>query len=276
MAALELLTFQATAPSTGAAMTAVTGNSATIRDTNKEVYLLGVWQTRQTAGFTRITSPLLHDAVVGMGGTGSAGTTILFEGWYQQLRAQDTLTVTGSGSATAGDIESSSILVWYEDLPGTSQRLISYEELMRRGEGVYTFANTLATGTTGGYSGSELITAEQDQLKANRDYAWIGTTAQAGAHAIRLTGSDFGNLGVGLPAGGATAAANRMSSCSVFWADLARRLEWPLIPVINASNKSNTFIDACTDENGSDPILETHFVLLAPSSPRAPRTRGRK
>lgn len=273
MAALELLTFQATAMSTGAAMAAVTGNSATIRDTNKEVYLLKAWQTRQAAGFTRITSPLLHDAVVGMGGTGTIGTEILFEGWYQQLRAQDTLTVAGSGSGTAGDIESSSILVWYEDLPGTSQRLISYEELMRRGEGVYTFANTIALGTAGGYSGSELVTVEEDQLKANRDYAWLGTTVAVGCHAVRLTGSDFGNLGVGLPAGGSSSAANPRSDGAMFWASLARDLAWPLIPVVNASNKSNTFIDGVTDENGTDCVVKSHFVLLAPSSPRPPRSR---
>lgn len=274
MSAIELITVQATAPGAGAAMTALTGNSLTIRDSRKDVYLIKVWQQRQAAGFTRILSPLIHDAVVGMGGVGPIGESELYEGWDQPLRAQDNLTVTGSGSAGVGDIEHSSMLVYYEELPGSHQHLIDYAELMRRGEAVYSFSNTLALTATGQYTGSELITAEEDQLKANREYAWIGSTVQVGAAAVRLTGTDFGNLGVGMPATALDNAPGNGLEGSRFWSNLSRRLDHPLIPVVNSSNKSNTFIDGVTDENGVDAIVKTHFVLLSPGSAR--RVVGRK
>lgn len=260
MSALELITVQATAPGTGAAFSAAAGNSLTIRDSRAPIWMVKAWQTRQSPGFTRYTSPLLHDAVVGIGGQGILGTVETFEGW-QRLFPQDTLTATGSGSAVGGDIEFGCFLVFYEDLPGSSQRLITFDEVWKRGEEVYSFPNTLANGTAGGYSGSELVTAEADQFKANRDYAWIGTSVGVAGAAVRLTGTDFGNLGVGQPAG-------TLSRPGTFFQDMARRLAAALVPVINSSNKSNTFIDGVQDENGADIAVVSSFVLLAPTGRR--------
>lgn len=266
MSAIELVSTQATAPGTGAVFAAVAGNTLTVRDTRKEVYLISLWQQRQAAGFTRVTSPLLHDAVVGFGGGGGIGSQELFRGWTQPLRAQDTIIVTGSGSAVAGQIETSCYLVWYEDLPGSSQHLITWDELQRRGEAMYSPSNTLALGTAGGYSGSELVTAEEDQLKANREYAWVGTAVQVGAAAIRLTGTDFGNLGLGHSTYGLSASAGDGRHNTGYWAELARELDAPLIPVMNSSNKSNTFLDGITDQTGTDAVVKLQLVLLAPSS----------
>lgn len=258
--ALELISVQATAPGAGAPFAAVTGNSLTLRDSRAPIWLVAFWQKRQTAGFTRLTSPLLHDAVVGIQCTGPIGIAMNTRDSFQRLFTQDTITAFGSGSATAGDIEQASFLAAYEDLPGVNANLIDEAELMRRGEELYSWANTLALGTAGGYSGSEAVNAEQDQFKANQEYAIIGYQIGVAAAAVRWVSSDFGNLGVGGPA----SASNEALVNHNWFIDLSRAAGMPLIPVFNSSNKALTFVDGMTDENGVDAVMTTTAVRLAP------------
>ncbi|MCI0439353.1 MAG: hypothetical protein L0177_09510 [Chloroflexi bacterium] len=252
---------QATAPGGGAAFAAVSGDSLTVRDSRAPVYLVAAWADFQVDGFIRFTSPLMHDAVVGMQLAIEAGNNPpLYRSPFQQLFPQDSIVAFGAGSAVAGDIETASMLWLYHDLPGVDGYFIEPLELLKRGEEIYSFTNTIATGIAGGYSGSELINAEQDQLKANTDYAIIGANvAGAAACTIRWLGVDWGNLGVGMP--GVTGSGQFMSRW--FW-QLSQILGMPAIPVFNSSNKSNTFISAVQDENGGDPIVTTLCVRLAP------------
>lgn len=258
--ALELITVQATAPGAGASFLAVTGNSLTVRDSRAPVHFVAAWQRSQADGFIRYTSPLLHDAVVGMQFANEAAAAYYqFMGPWQPLYPQDAIVAFGAGSGTAGDIEQAFSLWAYDDLPGVDAYLIDDKELMARGEEVYSFTNTISTGTAGGYSGSELISAEQDQLKANTDYAIVGASiAGSDAGAIRWVSVDWGNLGLGMP--GKTAAEYLQD----WFRRLSLRVGKPLIPVFNSSNKSNTFIDAVQDENGGDPVVTTLCVRLAP------------
>lgn len=270
--ALELISFQATAPGAGAAFLAVPGNSLTLRDSRAPIWLVAFWQRRQGGpAFTRLTSPLLHDAVVGMQFTSAAGVSLNYRGKAQRLFAQDLITAFGSGSATAGDIEQSCFLAAYEDLPGVNANLIEETELMRRGEEVYSWTNTLALGTAGGYSGAEAVNAEQDQFKAVMDYAIIGYEVSVAAAAVRWVSSDFGNLGVGGPAGSAGSAGTGSGELTANWfVDLSRITGMPLIPVFNSANKALTLVDGLTDENGVDAVITTTAVRLSPRmKPRA-------
>lgn len=253
--ALELRTVQATAPGVGASFLAVSGDSLTVRDSIKPVWLGPIWQSRQAAGFVRITSPLLHDAVIGIQLQAPIGQSVSFYQDLQELRPQDTLLVFGSGSAVAGDLEQMSMLWLYEDLPGVDAYLIDRAELDRRCIDVYSFPNTLASGVAGGYSGSELVNSEVDQLKANEDYAIIGYDSTVACASIGYVSSDWGNIRVGGPGpvGGTSAAIQTRT----WFRDLSDFWRMPLIPVFNASNKSLTFIDCVQDENGGDPVVTT-------------------
>lgn len=256
--ALEVVSVQATAPSTSAAFTAVTGNSLVVRD-SKQAWLVGLWGKRQADGFFRLTSPLLHDAVVGIQQRIDAGQTrstrLVFP---QELTPQDNLVATGGGSAVAGDIELQSLLIMYDGLAGICGKLITHEQLMSNAVELYDSENTIAAGTTGGYSGSELLNAEQDQLKANENYAIVGatTTAQSDIATVRYTSPDWGNLGIGLP----VSIDNRYMGD--YFVEVAKEMNMPLIPVFNASQKSSVFIDVLADENGTDPTIITHMVRL--------------
>lgn len=254
--ALEMITALATAPSTGAAAAACTdapsANSLTIRDSRKAIRMLDVWATKQAVGSVRFTSPFLHDTTVGMHMAAPSGTAILMRGMAQELKTQDTIDITIEGSGTSGDCEHVSFLVSYDDLPGISGRYISPTELKRRGMEIYAFENNLSTDTGCCYSGGEAITAEQDQLRANTDYAILGCTVQVGVHAVSWTGPDWGYLRQGMP----TITEEQWHN-AFYFREISEIYGLPLIPVFNSSNKELVEVSAVTDENGTDLVLST-------------------
>lgn len=260
--AVELITASRTAPgSSFGAAAAVSGDSLTIRDTQSKVRIVSVWQQRQSSGGTRVTSPLIHDNQVGMSWslTRTGVCMLMMPPAHQVVRGQDTLTVQISGSATAGDIESSSMLMVYDDLPGVDGRYINMTELLRRMVNIYVATNTLSLGTSGGYSGSESIVSEQDAMKANTDYAILGYTLDASCCSIRYQGPDLGNLGVGGPGLGNIEFSDITSR---WFTHLAEATGLPTIPVINSSNKSLTLISGAQDENGAEVTVSTIYGEL--------------
>ena len=252
-----------TAPSTTyTAWTLASGDTLAVRNCpdNAKIHLLTMWADNQAAGFLRVRSALLHDNTIGMaaGIMASEVYPLTPANMGQMLKPQDLLTVEQTGSATAGDIESGSLLLYYEDLPGASARLARYQDIAGRIESYMYVTNTISTGTAGGYSGEEAINAEVDQWKANRDYALLGYLNGAECCTIGWRGPDTSNLRVGGPG----METNRNLTRNWF-ADLSMFTGLPTIPIINAANKAATLIDATQDENGADPIVTSIFALLS-------------
>lgn len=265
MSAMEMVGLQVTAPGAGGlAMAAVAGNSLTVRNTKSKVWLSAIALGQQAvAGSNRITSPLLHDTTVGITQVPVTGSTVVsIFPRRQELQPQDTLSVFRTGSGTAGDIEQAALFIHYDSLPGTEAKLIDREELLRRGEDSYCWANTVTMTAVGGYTGSQAINTNQDQLKANRDYAILGMTLSGttSTMAIRLVGPDWGNLGIGIPN-----IAQDYDMMSRWFQVLSGRTMRPSIPVFNASNKGLTFISGLANENGAANIVGLVAVLLAPA-----------
>ncbi len=260
--ALELITGFVTAPSTTlTALTLASGNSLTIRNgaPGSKIKLLQAWADVQGAGVLRIRSPQLHDNVQGIRIRTIVGEVdpLLPEQYEQLLFPQDTLVVELSGSATAGDIETACMLVFYEDLPGISGRFMLPEDVKSRLANLVTVENTITTGTSGGYSGEEAINAEFDLLKANTDYAVLGYHVSAECAAVRYRGVDFGNLGVGGPGN------DTDKQITGRWFEhLSGLLGIPLIPVFNSANASGVLIDCVQDENGTDVTVTTILAEL--------------
>lgn len=275
MSAMEMIGLQVTAPGAGgAAMAAVAGNSLQIRNTRSKISLLAIGTNQQSvAGTTRITSPLLHDTTVGITTVATTSTSVInILPHKQELQAQDSLSVFRTGSGTAGDIEQTSLFAYYDDLPGTDAKLIDRQELNQRGEEMYCWSNTVTATGAGGYTGSQAINTNQDQLKANRDYAILGMTLTTSAIlcAARLVGPDWGNLGIGIP--NISQDADMMSR---WFQVLSGRVARPCIPVFNASNKVLTFISALANENGASIIIGLVAVLLAPAGAGSQRRSDR-
>lgn len=266
--ALECLVGFVTAPSTTpTALTMSSGDSLTVRngDMSKAVRLLNAWTLQQTAGTLRIRSPKMHDGVQGvrLRSTAANAQPLLPLGVGQRVWPNDTLTVDLTGSATAGDIEQAALLMYYDDLPGQAARFIDRDQLNSRMVHYFSTQNTLSTGTAGGWSGEEAINAEDDQFKANTDYAILGFVTDTAAAAIGWKGADLGNLRVGGP--GNPTFKELTSRWFVLLSDVFGK---PMIPVINSNNKGGVQIAAAVDENGSDPIVHTIFAELTSTGGR--------
>lgn len=262
-AALELIGAQGTAiGATLAALAAATGDSLAVRSTpeNKRVDLVQFWTDVQVAGTARIRSPRLHDNVQAI-----RVDTIISDlyplmpwGMKQRLYSNDVLSVDLAGSAVAGDIEYVLMLLLYEDLGGAAARFISVDELMRRAINLSSVENTISTGATIAWAGSEGINAEFDQFHAGGQYALIGYVVDTEVPAIAWRGPDTSNYRVGGPG-----LETDRSVTQDWFLKLSRALGVPLIPVISAENKAGTLIDALQDENGADTTVISYWVELA-------------
>jgi len=247
--ALETITVFATAPNTGAAGAAATGNSLTIRNTDKPAWLLAISGLQQaTAGFNRLTSPQLHDTTTGIQVQFAASQASEFSLWTpQRLYSQDTLTDTISGSNTAGDIETRQLLVAYDDLPGVDANLIDVATLRKRIDSLYSVPISLTAVATGQYGTAAAVNASADQFKANREYAVLGIAGTAtGVAGVRISGPDLGNLGIVTPS-----LPLETDASEGWWPKTAMRAQWPTIPVFNSANKALTFLQSVGNENAA-------------------------
>jgi hypothetical protein len=269
---LEVVTSFVTAP--GATLTAAAacaGNSLQIRsaDVKSKVQLLETWAFNQVAGTLRIRSPRLHDNVNGIRTRVPAASVlpkypgIINGGFGQFLIPQDTLIVEQSGSAVGGQIESNSMLVYYDSLPGISARLIDYPTLQRSGINAATVEASITGVATGQYGGALALNAAANfqNLKANTDYALLGGLVDTRCTVVRVLGVDFGNLGVGFPG-----EPSIQDVLDAFFVDLSQSQGMALIPVFNSANAGSTTVDVQTNQAGGTFIADLFVVELAPNT----------
>lgn len=261
--ALEMIGASGTAiGATIAALAAVTGDSLAVRAgaENKRIDLVQFWTDVQVAGTARLRSARMHDNVQGLRHDTVVSDLypLLPPGVRQRLYPNDVIVAELAGSAVAGDIEYILMLLLYEDLAGANARFIDEAELKRRGMNVSIVENTISTGATAAWAGSEAINAEFDQFHAGGQYALVGYAVDTECPAIGYRGPDMSNYRVGGPG----IETDRPTTTDWFiW--LSRMLGEPLIPVISAENKAGTLIDALQDENGADVTVATTFIELS-------------
>lgn len=263
-AAMELLTGFVTAPSTTqTALGMATGDSLNVRATatpDKLVQLLQVWFDNQTAGVGRVKSPRMHDNVQGIRLRTGASETKPRMPWSQpqRLYQMDALSVDLSGSATAGDIETAALLLFYEDLGGIAQTLIGVDELAKRANGLMSQEIQITAGTAGGWSGSRAVNADFDNWVADKQYALVGYQTDTEVAAVAFKGADTGNLRVGGP--GDELAAHLTNE---WFIRLSRLYGRPLIPVFKSQNKGGITVEVASDENAASPKIIAQFVQLS-------------
>ena len=260
---LELIGAQGTAiGATLAALAAATGDSLAVRSApeNKRIDLVQFWTDVQVAGTARIRSPRFHDNVQGI-----RADTIISDlyplmpwGMRQRLYTNDVLGVDLAVSAVVGDIEYVLMLLLYEDLAGGAATFITAEDVMRRGMNISAVENTISTGATIAWAGSEAINVEFDQFHAGGLYALTGYIVDTEVPAIAWRGPNTGNYRVGGP-GIETDRAETQD----WFLHLSRALGVPLVPVFSAENKASTLIDCLQDENGADTTVISFYVELA-------------
>ena len=259
----EIVTATATAPGAGgAAASAVTGDSLTVKNGKGKVRSLMSWTTLQgTAGFAQLTTPSGHDTTRGYRVGNPANVTDLWmpPGIGYRLVPQELMSVLIAGSAVAGDVEQWSTLLHYEDLPGVTGRAMKWGELKAKADVMMSVEASITSAAGPGYSGEESIDTDSNLMRANRDYALIGISTRTRVHAITLRGPDTGNVRIGCP------GILRPELTNQWFAGLARAYDEPLIPIINSGNRNSTLIGVATDENAGTFVITLHFVLLKTS-----------
>ena len=256
---LVLTTCIATAAATtGAAATALAGDSLTIRNYGRQPRIVSAWQTNQTAGFGQLAFPTGHDTTRGfrVGVPATATDLILSIGSSIRVTPQEVVAATIAATANAGDVEQLSFLTMYDEPHG--QRLATWDEIRQQTEKLTTVESSLASvSSTYGPAGGELINADSDLLIANRDYAVLGATSRTRVHAIAFSGPDTGNEKIAVP------GLLRFEVGSQFFRMLSIAHGLPLIPVINSGNKGSTNLYVATDENAGTFVITLHLALLS-------------
>lgn len=250
-------------------LAAGSGDSLTLRflDANADIRLVEAWGgNNATKCDFSIRSPLLHDNTRGIRfahmfnptHSGADGNPQLYMSPYefQKYRPQDTLVVEVNG--TASDDVTFTQMVLY-DGPGVhDQMLIGYEECMSRAVnlvGIRVSPSPHATTST--YGTAEALNTDDDRLKANTWYALIGMTTDLPFTTLTIKGPETNNLRIPIPG-----HWNEQITAGWFL-ELARRFQKRLIPVFNAGNKANIFLEAATAGGGGAPLTSLKFVELS-------------
>jgi len=259
---LQMISGYVTAPDTTlTAWTMGSGDTLAVRSLapGTKAHLIQAWADNQTGGSLQIKSPLFHDDVTGIQSTIVAATVMpllpAFLG--QELYSQDTLSVKQSGSATAGDIESGSLLIYYDDVLGGNANLKSPGEVFPRIRSIMTAYNTLALGIAGGYSGQETIIAEINNWKPNTDYALLGYNVSVECCSVGWRGDATSNFRVGGP--GNPTFKDLTANWFVWLSQISGK---PCIPVFNTASNASILIDGVQDENGADTTVTSFFAQL--------------
>lgn len=259
---IQALSFGATAPGAGGgAFAAVTSDSLTILRAKSKAQILGIWADVQGAGVLQIIRPSGHDTTRDMRWRTVVGQPLpLFPlGCPVFVEPEETLSGTIIGSATAGDRELVTMLLAFKDAPGVDQHLITWPQLVQRiDEFVTVEASITAAGGGVDYSGAELITAESDLLKANYDYALLGAVPTVQCTSVIVRGPDTGNVRVAIP------GAITDPQLTGGWFGLLSRANGgaSTIPVIQAGNRSQTFIEVLQDENNTAVTVALQLARL--------------
>jgi hypothetical protein len=204
-------------------------------------------------GIIRVRSPLMHDYVQGIRFScpiGVAGN-LLGEIVNQPLYTQDTLVVEVTGGASATDI--GVIGIYYTDLGGASARLAMPGDISGRVRNIVGMEVDVTSSASIGTWTDTVITATEDVLHANTDYAVLGYTCNAPITAVALRGPDTSNLRVG---GHGIGFPELTHDYFVRMSDLTGL---PHIPVINSANKGGTYL-SCVHYAASTAIGVT-FIM---------------
>lgn len=249
--------------------TLATGDSLAVRAAvpGSNIWLVGAWAFNQVAGVMRVRSPRLHDNVQGIRMRIPASIVnqkipnLRNGNAAQKLFTQDTLIVEHTGSAVAGQIETGSLLIWYDDVPGIAGRFISSAQLQKFGVNIMGQEVSITTGVAGGYSGSVAINSTNDNFKANTDYALVGGFVDTRIGSIGIKGIDTGNLRVSFPG---------EPTLQDFTVDWFPRLEQatgiPMIPVFNSQNKTGITVDGLGNQAAITTVVTLMMVELQQGS----------
>lgn len=203
----------------------------------ENVYLQGTTPPRRV----RLISPRLHDNVTGVSFQAAESPTefLLPSELMQPLYSVDTITVQADAAASSDTV--AALLNYYTDAPGLGADLRTWAQIRPRVLGIKPIEVDCTSSATIGAWSDTLITATENQMKANYEYALLGFEVSANFLCIGLKGPATSNLRICCPGASPTL---RLTDYFKYLEELTGR---PHIPVIQANDRAATFISVAAN-----------------------------
>lgn len=220
------------------AVTLASGDSLSVRsfDDPADARLLACFIQGATLPQLRITSPRFHDNVTGLTfqSTDVQSEFTLPPETGQPLYSVDQLTV----SLTSGAANSSNaaLSIFYKNLKGIAADLRSWEDIKPHIINIKAMEVAVTNSATIGAWTDTVITATENQLKADYAYALLGFEESAALTCVGLKGPATGNLRVCAPGAGSTV------NLTDYFILMGQKHGIPMIPVFKANDRANTYI----------------------------------
>jgi len=185
----------------------------------------------------RVVSPNLHDNQTGLTFEPLEAPAQLLVGapFSVNLQANDTLSLYG-GVAAAGTIVAG-MQIYYSQLPGIQARLHSWGDISGNIRYYKSVEVDLAAIAVGAWTDT-LITATENQLHANKDYAILGYQCSAAMDIVGVKGSATGNLRVCGP------GASSTLDITEYFVYMSEENQVPYIPVFNSDDRFAFYVSA--------------------------------
>jgi hypothetical protein len=171
-----------------------------------------------------------------------------------EVYQSDTLGMQAFGTAT-GNVNLCA-QVYYENLPGSSQLLASWEQVRSnfvKGLGIEV---TVSPGTAGQPGTAVALTANDNRWVTDASYAVLGLTTSVPLQCVRLYGPDTGYAKIPCP-------GHWNAKLSAGWFVRQARLRGvPHIPIINSNNAGLTFLDAIHTAAAASTKVSLNVVQL--------------
>jgi hypothetical protein len=214
-----------------------------------------------TSGRVRLTSPLLHDNVLGITFNSPENPTIFMlpQERGERVYPQDTLTLAITGGTAETDL--AALVLYYSNLPGADARLHSWADIAPLIKHIKPQEVDVTNSATIGTWTDTVINGTDTQLHANTDYAVLGYVTDTNQSIIAVKGQETGNLRIGGPG---TTATDDTSDYYVRWSE---RESSPRIPVINSANAGAIYVSTCDVVASSTPKVSLVLAELSSNLP---------
>lgn len=185
----------------------------------------------------RVVSPNLHDNQTGLTFEPAEvpAQFLIPQDASVAVQANDQLSVYG-GIAAAGTI-CGALQVYYSQLPGIQARLHSWGDISGNYRYIKSVEVDLGAIAVGAWTDT-LVTATENQLHANKDYAVLGYQCSAATDVVGFKGSATGNLRVCGP------GASSTLDITEYFVYMSERNGVPYIPVFNSDDRFAAYVSA--------------------------------
>jgi hypothetical protein len=171
-----------------------------------------------------------------------------------EVYQSDTLGMQAFGTAT-GNVNLTA-QVYYENLPGSSQLLASWEQVRGNFVRALGIEVTVSPGSAGQPGTAVALTANDNRWVTDASYAVLGITTSVPLQVVRLYGPDTGYAKIPVP-------GHWHEKLSAGWFVRQARLRMvPHIPIINSNNAGLTFLDAIHTSAAASTKVSLNVVQL--------------